>query len=403
MTTGRIVITGDLLRPGAGGTAASQTSNVAWLHALLAPLIVEATGKVPELIASDDQSIGYRSSWVAAAEAPSDEAWARLSTAAPPALTAAWAERLADAVVIGFEMPPSLKAAISRCGGRWVDVVIHPVRFMDDIFLGFATHDQEMNDALAAAAMPERFAFRAAGAISAFAKRARWVQEGERPFTLYAAQVAVDRSMIENGRLLDTDDISTRIDATLTGRGLVLYKDHPYERTDPVFAAVARAACEVRRTQRNAYGLLADPALEQIVSASSGLGVEARYFGKPVRYLLGPSTPVRWKGDTDGKGFWSIYDAFLAPDFWRALLSPTMSVTAMDNDEPMHRPDLLRLTLRSYWGFKDVLADPFQDLLVPAEGRLALGCRKAAVLLRKTRLMPAVRMVSDRLLSGRAR
>src|SRR5690606_33096576 len=123
--------------------------------------------------------------------------------------------------------------------------------------------------------------------------------------------------------------------------------------------ALKEAAARFQRTERNLYGLMADPSLEALVSISSSAGTEAKYFGVPARYVLGPSTPVRFLGDQTGSGYWSVYDTFLVPDFWRKILAPLMPVTAEDGDKPMHRPDLLRTTLRSFWGYKEIVSDPF--------------------------------------------
>ncbi|MEM7530237.1 MAG: hypothetical protein AAF416_21730 [Pseudomonadota bacterium] len=378
MTSPRLIVTGDLMRPGIGGNPRGQTGNIAWLHALLSPVLREATGIAPELLVNASPRLGYRETWELAGTAPSDAAWAGLFTQPPPALAARWSEAFADAVVIGFELPPSMCHAIVAGGGRWIDCAIHPVRFMDDIFLGMRASDPEIDAAIADAALPERRAFRMAGAIAAFASRRSRTTPDTPGYTLYTAQMGVDRSMIENGRLLDAAALAPRISEALSGTARLLYKDHPYESTKAIFSAVQASALEVQRTGRNIYELLGDPALEEVVCVSSGTGTEARYFGKRARFIIGPSTPVLWQGDPPGVGHWSVYDAFLAPDFWRRALVPALPVTAEDGDAPAHRPDLLRLTLRSFWGYKDFLRDPWEAEFV-ARSPLRGALRRKAI------------------------
>lgn len=390
MKINRILIAGDPLRPDDMGGPHSQITNTRWFYAHMKTPIAEATGMVPEVLVNG-AGFDFAKMWRCAGQKPSASNWAAIYKNAPEALREYWLAVFDSALVVGFEMPPGMREALDIAGIPWIDTMIHPVRFMDDIFLCFRASHPDAEAAISEAAMPERWAWRAAGAVSAFAVRKRWTGE-RRPFSVFAAQVGVDRSLIEDGRLLDNAALLPRIRETLGRPERLLFKDHPYERQTALASALEKQAREFRRTDRNLYGLLADPAIEELVSVSSSAGTEAKYFGVSARYVLGPSTPVRFRGDAAGEGYWSVYDDFLVPDFWRRVLAPIVPVTPEDGDRPMHRPDLLRMTLRSFWGYKEIVRDSFVDPSTPVSSRSTMR-RRIGWLIRKARLESVARAI----------
>jgi hypothetical protein len=288
---------------------------------------------------------------------PSHAAWAELYSAPTQFLAETWGRAFEDTLVIGFEMPPSMRAVLSGNGIPYVDLMLHPARFMDDVFFCMRSNVAAINDAIRSHAMEERLLWRGAGAIKAFFSRRR-LDVPEEAYTLYAAQTPVDRSMISEGRFLQPSDLEPGIRKTLGSRGLVCYKDHPLGSTPAIKEAVASCAAKVLPTKANVYAHLSSPSLEEIVSISSSVGTEAVYFGKKASFVIGPSTPVLYKGDEDdGSSYRSVYDAFLAPDFWRDILRPVIDTTAPDGDAPAHRSDLLRTTLGTFWGYNEIFCD----------------------------------------------
>lgn len=350
-TIDRIVVTGDLLRPDGQNGPHSQTTNVMWLYNLLATQLREATGLPVAAITNQNAEFGFNSIYKLAGVSPNDDSWAALYNSAPPQVRSNWARQFDGAIVIGFELPPSLRAALSERGISFIDCMIHPVRFMDDIFLAMRSASAEINALLASRTLPARRVYAAAGAASALAYRKRLVRH-EDPFSLFVGQMQVDRSMIVDGVLKKPDTLRSEIADAIGFPTSLKFSDHPLQKSDGAFAIVSAHTPHVERTAENTYALLANPALEKVISISSSVGIEVRFFGKDASYALGPSSPVLFRGEVDDDAsYWSIFNDFMAADFWRVILAPLLSVTLPDGDGPLWRPGLLRSTLGVGWGY----------------------------------------------------
>lgn len=352
----KIAITGDVLRPGHNMGSGDQTGNIRWLAALVGHQMFEATGIQPRSY-DNDSVFDYAAAYAEQPGGASHAAWAALYSKAPPRLAETWARAFEGCLVVGFEMPPSMRHVLDEHGIPYVDIMLHPVRFMDDVFFSMRSNVADISGVIQSSAMEERLVWRGAASIKAFfARRPSGLLKDN--YTLYAAQTAVDRSMISEGRFLRAEDLVPGVLKTLGTRDRICYKDHPNGSTPAIREAVTSCAGSLELSAANIYAHLSNPYLDEVVSVSSSVGTEAIYFGSRSSFVIGPSTPVLYAGDPDDSiSYWSVYDAFLAPDFWRKALASIMPTSALDNDLPLHRPDLLRTTLGAFWGYNEIFCD----------------------------------------------
>lgn len=358
MTT-KIIFTGDLLRPNLTMTANVQAENIIWLKRLVSPFLTEAlTACAIETETGASGTLHIAEIYRKAGLPVGDAAWAKLYCDGHPTLSRALAERFAGSVAIGFEMPPSFTDALSQAGTPWIDIAIHPIRFTDDLLLGVRTSSHFNYDFGAERGLETAF-HRAAGAIGAMAaKRRDWRLQHPLNSTLFVGQMITDRSMIREGRLMRPADLQADLQKALVDRPNVLFKPHPYERNDAMLNAVKTVSPEARVVTDNIYALLACDQITDVVTVSSSVGEEARYFGKRVHYLVGPSTPIQGHA-APGEAYWTLEAArILSPGFWRSVLSDVAPVSNTPLEERCEtRPDLLRITQQNYWGYDGVVND----------------------------------------------
>ena len=131
----KIVFVGDFCRPNASMSGNNQTTNILWLWHLLAGQLRDATGLPTSVLLADGEEFGFPELYADAQLPVSNDSWARLYGLGHPSLDAKVHRACAGALVIGFELSPSIKRALTVVDIPFVDGVIHPVRFMDDIFL----------------------------------------------------------------------------------------------------------------------------------------------------------------------------------------------------------------------------------------------------------------------------
>jgi hypothetical protein len=351
----RIIVTGDVLRCVRRNEFYHQLANARWLHGLFETPILEATGIAPELVFSsfsDEVDIPkvYRELGLAA----DSSGWIQVFDNLPDAVTQRLYGDVDGALVIGFELPPGLTTSLTRLGARVLNVGIHPVRFMDDIFLAIQTPDALLTEGLARHVMSERLAHRAAGLVKAYQAKAP-LKRIPAPVAVFAGQMPIDRSLIRDGRLVTADDLKEKIESTFGRFETILLKPHPLATENPVIDRIKAIGLATQVTELDFYELICHPDVAAIVAISSGTCQEAPYFGKEGIHLSHCATPCLWHGDSTGsEGWWSIYDDFLVPDFWRDVLNPIMKVTPADGDRPSPKPNRLRIALREFWGYAGI-------------------------------------------------
>ena len=81
-----------------------------------------------------------------------------------------------DSLVIGFELPPYLTHYLDRRGIPYICATIHPVRFLDDIFLGIRSNAPAVQEFLFSQRISEPFIRTMAGVQRASAARALMVR-----------------------------------------------------------------------------------------------------------------------------------------------------------------------------------------------------------------------------------
>lgn len=360
----RLVVTGDILRPVEGACRPSQATNIGWLFQILRRPLARATGIVPELLVWNADGIGGFDTprfFRLHDEPVSLGGWARLfgrRELTPTGLTQLLAH-VADSLVIGYEMPPVLRAGLQALGVPFVDVVLHPARYLDDVFLGFATDRPELFEGLLAARLGDDELYDEAALLLAGLKR-RPPKLPPDVDLLLAGQTETDRSVIgEDGAFLSLADFADPLQALVSDRPRVLFKPHPYAKGDfGIFASGLRHHAIVD-TRENFYALLASEQIETVCSVSSSTSIEARYFDKKAIFLHRPPFELVDDGDTGfaPHRYVAVKDAFLGADFWRRVLAPLLPVSAADGRRPPARPNQLRTSLRMFWGFNAVSTD----------------------------------------------
>ena len=96
---------------------------------------------------------------------------------------------------------------------------------------------------------------------------------------------------------------------------------------------------------------------------------EAGYFGKRADYVFQP--PFRFARDgalPQGREYVGLYNDYLAPDFWRGILSGVMETTPEDDMRVPEKPNRLRLSLREFWNFNEIDTDFATELWMRKNG-----------------------------------
>lgn len=290
MAERNVLVFGDLFRFGRapdGSVTWHQRGNVRWLTRYVRAMLAAAPGIAVEGV--EVEALGPLAEQCLPPAGADVERWwlQRSSAPLPRPLGAALRARVAGSVVIGFELPPSLRAHIRQHAALLIEIEIAPYRFMDDLIFRVSSSDRFVMAACAAVRLSERELHWQAGLLRAAMSQdeSDWTGVGGNS-VLLAAQTPFDRAlMIENGfdRLDRHHDRLAQIAAT---HDVLLVRVHPHTPHHISGLAALLDIPNLRMTAANSYRLIANDRVAAVVSLSSSLLDEAPYFARPAIRLV---------------------------------------------------------------------------------------------------------------------
>lgn len=351
----RIIFTGDVLRPGAAGGPPAADPSTEWLMRILNWPLRQVTD-LPITSVTWNRGFDTFGFYDAFGVAPDHDGWASVhyATELPPAAERLVEEAFADALVISGELTPCLGAALTRLGIPVIDMIGHPLRFLEDLLNAWRSNHIEVSNAFVPFRFDPNDVHRQAGLIRA---KMAWqpAMNGPSDTALLMGQVGNDRALIHHGegRLLSFADYVEQLVEIGRRHARVLYKPHPYENGYGRSAAVINSIGAFQRTTANFYWLVNQDVVSSVYAISSGTCVEAPYFGKHAKTLHQPlyafdaATP-------DPYGLSNpvpVQSAWLWPRFWQAVLAPLLPVGAVRFEDPLFQPNRIRRSLNADWTY----------------------------------------------------
>ena len=362
----RIVVTGDIFRSNEIGNG-SQDININWLHAALKPCLNLATS-LPiekELFSQQDASLtkcGYQM----LDEEISLYSWAKLFKTQHfdrEFLMSVW-HSFRNSIVVAFELPENLRFALDILNIPFVDIIIHPVRFLDDIIFGIRSNNREISQRLCQYVISDESILIQAGIVLASVSRLGRINIPGRA-ALFAGQTTDDKVLIDNGSFYKVGDFLEQLSEVANTYDTLVIKAHPYS-SDPFEAtSISRLFENCIVVDNNFYFLMSHENIESVYSISSSTSIEAKYLGKQGYHLA--NYPFRFTeefNDAEFKlgSFFTVDDAIFSADFWRNILDPILPTSALTGVRIPKKPNRIRTSLRSFWGFNFVDTDIICDL-----------------------------------------
>ena len=355
-----VIVVGDLLRPDVNGRPGGADRQTLWLWNAIKRQVHLACGLPVERLTTDD-SPGL-CGWIEGLRAPAmaDTFWASVYHSVPDGalLERLVIGRLRRRFCVGYELPPWLVRLLEAHAVPYIDLRLHPIRFMDDLlFAGRASCAATQAD-LVAMAVSESEVLAAAGLLEAMC---RYISEARVPddTLMVIGQRRFDSTQIVGGDFFDAHRLAGEIHALCAGHAALVLKPHPLDRQHSLLEVAAGAPTRVIGViSDNAYRMMALPQVSAILTVNSGVAYEAGYFGKCVHTLAPLTMRLAWRGAVaDAAAHVSLDDVVLTPDFWRSVLAPHAGVSAMDGMRLWPEPNRLRIALDSFWNFQEVDTD----------------------------------------------
>ncbi|MBU1235853.1 MAG: glycosyltransferase [Gammaproteobacteria bacterium] len=224
---------------------------------------------------------------------------------------------LEDVAVIAFEAAPRDLDYLTERNVSWVNLAIHPLRFLDDLYFEVTTSFDF--DVQPLAASSEWIAL-CANAIRM--KSAGGISEKHESSLLILGQTPIDKSVWFDGTFKGLNDYVEQIDQLAKDHARVYYRPHP-NLTNPVLDE--EICCRYGATvvaDRDIYGLLCSGNFATVCAISSSVIAEAPWFGLCGELLetrakrFGP--PISYSRLLNAHGFWSsgLLEGECGSDTW---------------------------------------------------------------------------------------
>jgi hypothetical protein len=333
-----------------------QRINIEWLHALFSPLAEKFTGQKSRLLVEEsypDQLSRLRVFRELGLEFSSG-GWAALyEELAHPEIETAIAQRFLDTLVISFELPPYMEAIFRRHDIAFIDLTIHPIRFLPDYMFGIRSNVREISLRAHAMAVPASLFHDFARISVARSTRSFRGKKFEPGSAVFLGQIEVDASLIERGRIVDFEDVESAVLDLSRRHSRVYYKAHPHTQTLDRQKSFIAGLQRCEWLEANVYDLFSRPEIEVFGSMSSGSLLEATVFSRETRFYMDKPRKFDLSGLSAEEVFAeSLYVAappsIFNEDYWAYLLGAVNAPSALCL--PSAADQALRSTLGMKWG-----------------------------------------------------
>ncbi len=362
----KIVISGDILRPFHIGKSVESATwkNIRWLQAILTPVLRQNDIKIStlswdeKLFLPEEQYFDTPSLYEDLSLPLNVDSWAKLSVQknAPEALITKLHDYFHDALVVGYEMPDVLLAALYQLNTPFIDIVLHPIRFLPDLVFSFRSNVPEFYDVFEKCRLSENAIASQAGMILAKSAWMPKISDIPPGSVIVLDQVCIDRALIQkNGTFTSLYNHLDYLHQLCSEHPRVFFKPHPYNTDRKSISEIIQKLPVIIETNINFYYLLSQPEIEGTVALNSSGLFESRAFGKWGENLIPHlydyySTQLPVDGNV---GYLVPQNSmWLTNKFWQSLLNGVEVEFNNKNEfSDFFRSNILRRTMNADWGY----------------------------------------------------
>lgn len=324
----------DVLRFEVAGSECTnfQFRNLEWIRELLTPSLLAAipgvtlaeflgpktTDELQELMGGHSKFEAYREN--------AQIAWAKTYDSKNFGYVEWYLDQLCNSeLIIGFELPPVIKRGIHSRGHRYLDLRIHPLRFLRDTCFSAATNDPLILAAISKTGIDSYEITHQLHRFRAMFKRKRKpafaIPQG---LPVLIGQTEFDSSLIQDGRFADWSDYVDLLRTKLNDFDSLVFMEHPSRPNSRRITEFLRFSLEktIISTNVNSYGvLLSNNPISRVITLSSSLGVESEIMGIDTQFLLADPRNKFLVLDCDLDAGLPIGHGLFDPLFWAEIFN----------------------------------------------------------------------------------
>lgn len=272
-------------------------------------------------------------------------------------------------LVIGYELSEQTRQILDKLNVPWIDIWLHPVRFLDDILFGFSSSSPDIYQKISQFNLDESIFYAYADRL-----KIQYYKGYQRPAlnlandsAVFIGQTLEDKAVCQDGRMLSLLDFKGDFEKLGRNHSTTYYSRHPFVKSgDEQILKFVKSCNFAKLTNLPTYHMLASGRVKKVVSISSSVAHEAKYFDISAEFLFKPVFNI---GNVFGRDYLSIFQEFISPHFWAEVLSPLATTCKCPRVAYLDPKDKLRDMLNFYWSYRQVdkLEDSRQTLIALAK------------------------------------
>lgn len=181
---------------------------------------------------------------------------------------------LDNSVIVGFEVPFKDLAILTQRNVPWINFEIHPIRFLEDLYLGVSSSFEYCLEPLGADPTLIELC------VNALRIRYGFTQKPSQGLTLAIfGQTPIDRSVFFDSEFKRLDSYFDQLDRLANEHRQVLYRPHPYLTDTELDKKICRRYDAQLCAERDVYRLFSSDSIATVCAISSSAVVEAPFFG----------------------------------------------------------------------------------------------------------------------------
>lgn len=212
---------------------------------------------------------------------------------------------LINCSIVGFEIPDYYTEYFDQLGVTWVNLEIHPIRFLGD--LCFSVRSSFSHDLRTASVNSELIQIVATSLKRKYA-RVNNINNHNTNTLLIIGQSPFDKSLWFDSEFKSLAQYFKKIKTLCNGRSSVIYRPHPYANDSSVTQKILNEFNAELDSGRSIYDIYSSGDVGCVCAISSSAVAESVYFGLDGCYLeprarqFGP--PINYPGLLEEHAFW---------------------------------------------------------------------------------------------------
>ena len=255
-----------------------------------------------------------------------------------------------NSLVIYVEASNTIKRIHNILNIPYIDITVHPIRFMDDHYFGISTNEKTIFSKMEKYKIDKNIFFLGAQLLKTQINQSPINVENNS--ALLIGQTYLDKSLIFNKTLLSLNNYIKEIEQIHKKYKTIYFAPHPYVKDRSIYADIYKLNY-IKQIKENTYKYLSSNNIKCVCGISSSVLYEAYFFRKNVTFF---KKSIYFDYENENTTFDNIYISIgkevLQPYFWKDILC-NINVKEIDNYKININtyPNQIRSALNDYWNY----------------------------------------------------